>query len=113
MSSTLTWHYPVTSVTPDLREIPASARQDMRVPARVYADDTLWEQIEGDRSLDQLVNVATLRGVTGCVYGMPDIHEGYGFPVGGVAAFRASDGVQLTDAPLDLGLPPFDISFLP
>jgi len=93
MSSTLTWHYPVTSVTPDLREIPASARQDMRVPARVYADDTLWEQIEGDRSLDQLVNVASLRGVTGCVYGMPDIHEGYGFPVGGVAAFRASDGV--------------------
>ena len=45
MSSTLTWHYPVTAVTPDLREIPASARRDMRVPARVYADDTLWEQI--------------------------------------------------------------------
>jgi tRNA-splicing ligase RtcB len=93
MSSTLAWHYPATAVTPDLWEIPASARVDMRVPARVYADATLWEQIEGDRSLDQLVNVATLRGVTGCVYGMPDMHEGYGFPVGGVAAFRASDGV--------------------
>jgi tRNA-splicing ligase RtcB len=93
MSSTLAAHYPATAVTPDLWEIPASARGDMRVPARVYADAVLWEQIEGDRSLDQLVNVATLPGVTGWVYGMPDMHEGYGFPVGGVAALRASDGV--------------------
>ncbi|HEX9611747.1 MAG TPA: RtcB family protein [Gemmatimonadales bacterium] len=62
-------------------------------PARVFADDELWAQISRDRSLDQLVNVATLRGVVGRVYGMPDMHEGYGFPVGGVAAMRAADGV--------------------
>jgi tRNA-splicing ligase RtcB len=65
----------------------------MRVPVRVYADEELWRQIAADRSLEQAVNVATLPGVTGCVYAMPDVHEGYGFPVGGVAATRAEDGV--------------------
>ena len=65
----------------------------MRVPVRIYADDELWRQIAGDRSLEQAVNVATLDGVTGCVYAMPDVHEGYGFPVGGVAATDVEDGV--------------------
>jgi len=76
-----------------VHDIPVTARPDMRVAARVYADDVLWEQISRDRSLEQLMNVATLPGVTRCVYGMPDMHEGYGFPVGGVAAMRAADGV--------------------
>ena len=74
-------------------EIPATARADMLVPARVYADAELWSQISRDRSLDQLMNVTTLRGIVRCAYGMPDMHEGYGFPVGGVAAMRATDGV--------------------
>ena len=74
-------------------EVPAGARPGMRVPARVYADDALWEQISKDRSLDQLLNVATLPGVTDRVYAMPDVHEGYGFPVGGVAAMDARTGV--------------------
>ncbi|HEU5260482.1 MAG TPA: RtcB family protein [Gemmatimonadales bacterium] len=74
-------------------EIPATARADMLVSARVYADAELWSQISRDRSIDQLMNVATLRGIVRCAYGMPDMHEGYGFPVGGVAAMRASDGV--------------------
>jgi tRNA-splicing ligase RtcB len=65
----------------------------MRVPARVFADAPLWEHIQHDRSLDQLCNVATLPGVVERVYAMPDVHEGYGFPVGGVAATRVSDGV--------------------
>jgi tRNA-splicing ligase RtcB (3'-phosphate/5'-hydroxy nucleic acid ligase) len=43
--------------------------------------------------MDQAVNVATLPGVTGYVYAMPDVHEGYGFPVGGVAAMQVDDGV--------------------
>jgi tRNA-splicing ligase RtcB len=85
--------YPTIAVTPLLREIPVSARSDMRVPVRIYADDELWTQIASDRSLEQAVNVATLPGVTGCVYAMPDVHEGYGFPVGGVAATRAAGGV--------------------
>jgi tRNA-splicing ligase RtcB len=85
--------YPVSSITAFVREIPVTARADMRVPVRVYADDQLWLQIIDDRSLDQAVNVATLPGVTGYVYAMPDVHEGYGFPVGGVAAMNADDGV--------------------
>ncbi len=64
-----------------------------RVPARVLADDVLLEQIRGDRSVEQLLNVATLPGVARFVVGMPDMHEGYGFPVGGVAATRLDDGV--------------------
>lgn len=76
-----------------VHDIPVTARADLRVPVRVFADGELWRQIAGDRSLEQLMNVATLRGVFHQVYGMPDMHEGYGFPVGGVAAMRAGDGV--------------------
>jgi len=85
--------YPTLSPSPLIREIPVSARPDMRVPVRIYADEELWRQIAGDRSLEQCVNVATLPGVTGYVYAMPDVHEGYGFPVGGVAATSVEDGV--------------------
>jgi tRNA-splicing ligase RtcB len=85
--------YPVVTLGPLVREIPAGARGDMRVPVRIYADDELWRQIARDRSVEQAVNVATLPGVTGCVYAMPDVHEGYGFPVGGIAATGTSDGV--------------------
>ncbi|MGZ8740466.1 MAG: RtcB family protein [Gaiellaceae bacterium] len=76
-----------------LWEIPAAARADMRVPARVFADRELLDAILGDRSLEQLQNVATLPGVVDAVLAMPDIHQGYGFPVGGVAATEVPDGV--------------------
>jgi tRNA-splicing ligase RtcB len=76
-----------------LWEIPASARADMRVAARVFADAELLEAILRDESLEQLVNVATLPGVTTAALAMPDIHQGYGFPVGGVAAMELPDGV--------------------
>jgi tRNA-splicing ligase RtcB len=76
-----------------LWEIPASARRDMRVPARVFADGELLEAIRTDRSLEQLQNVATLPGVVGAALAMPDIHQGYGFPVGGLAATEPPDGV--------------------
>jgi tRNA-splicing ligase RtcB len=76
-----------------LWEIPASARPDMRVPARVFADRELLEAIKGDLSLEQLENVATLPGIVEAALAMPDIHQGYGFPVGGVAATEVPDGV--------------------
>ncbi len=76
-----------------LWEIPAETRPDMRVPARVFADLELLEAIARDRSLEQLMNVATLPGVVEAVLAMPDIHQGYGFPVGGVAATEYPDGV--------------------
>jgi tRNA-splicing ligase RtcB len=65
----------------------------MRVPARVFADAELLGEIRSDRSLEQLCNVATLPGVTEAALAMPDIHQGYGFPVGGVAAMRPPEGV--------------------
>jgi tRNA-splicing ligase RtcB len=76
-----------------LWEIPAHARPDMRVPARVFADEELIQAILADRSLDQLQNVATLPGIVDAALAMPDIHQGYGFPVGGVAATALPDGV--------------------
>lgn len=84
---------PVLSIGPLIREIPVTARAGMLVPVRIYADGELWRQIGEDRSLEQAMNVAMLPGVTGCVYAMPDVHEGYGFPVGGVAATLATAGV--------------------
>jgi tRNA-splicing ligase RtcB (3'-phosphate/5'-hydroxy nucleic acid ligase) len=74
-------------------EIDKTAASGMRVPARVFADETLLQQIRRDRSLDQLVNVTHLPGIYGAAMGMPDMHEGYGFPVGGVAATVLPDGV--------------------
>jgi tRNA-splicing ligase RtcB (3'-phosphate/5'-hydroxy nucleic acid ligase) len=76
-----------------LWEIPAESRGDMRVPARVFADEELLAAIEQDRSLEQLQNVATLPGIVEAALAMPDIHQGYGFPVGGVAATELPDGV--------------------
>jgi tRNA-splicing ligase RtcB (3'-phosphate/5'-hydroxy nucleic acid ligase) len=76
-----------------LWEIPADARADMRVPARVFADRELLDAIERDGSLEQIQNVATLPGVVEAALAMPDVHQGYGFPVGGVAATELPDGV--------------------
>jgi len=78
---------------PWLWEIPTTYRADMRVPARVYTDERMLDSILGDRSLEQLVNVATLPGLQRYVIAMPDVHEGYGFPIGGVAAVDAKTGV--------------------
>jgi tRNA-splicing ligase RtcB len=65
----------------------------MRVPARVFADEQLLQAILRDRSLEQLQNVATLPGIVDAALAMPDIHQGYGFPVGGLAATELPDGV--------------------
>ena len=74
-------------------EIPKSFRADMHVPVRIFATRELLEAIAGDRSLEQAVNAATLPGLVGQVVVMPDMHQGYGFPIGGVAATRYPDGV--------------------
>jgi tRNA-splicing ligase RtcB len=74
-----------------LWEIPRTGA--MRVPARVFADGEILEAIRDDHSLEQLANVATLPGVVDAALAMPDIHQGYGFPVGGLAATELPDGV--------------------
>ncbi len=76
-----------------LWEIPQSHRSDMRVPARIYSTVGTLEDIFKDRTLWQLVNVSTLPGIQKYAIAMPDAHEGYGFPVGGVAAFDLDEGV--------------------
>jgi len=65
---------------------------DMRVPGVVYASAELLESIEGDQSLQQVVNVATLPGIVEASYAMADMHWGYGFPIGGVAATDVDEG---------------------
>ena len=75
-------------------EIPTTFRPDMRVPVvRVFATRRLLDQVMGDKSLEQAVNATTLPGLVGRVLVMPDMHQGYGFPIGGVAATRYPDGV--------------------
>jgi len=75
-----------------LREIPKTYREDMRVPARIYVSDKLWDDIE-DEALIQLVNSTTLSGIVKYAIAMPDIHTGYGPPIGGVGAMKLPDGV--------------------
>ena len=58
----------------------------MRVDGLVYADDRMMAELRDDQSLQQVINVAHLPGIVGASLAMPDIHWGYGFPIGGVAA---------------------------
>jgi len=67
-------------------------RGKMRVPGIVYASRELIPDLAGDRSLEQVAHVATLPGIVTASYAMPDVHLGYGFPIGGVAATDPADG---------------------
>ena len=73
--------------------IDPSEQPGMRVPGLLFSDSALLSSVEGDPSLAQLANVATLPGIQRHALAMPDIHFGYGFPVGGVAAFDLAEGV--------------------
>jgi len=72
-------------------EIPATGK--MRVPVRIYASEEMLDRIVADNAPQQAVNVAHLPGIVGASLAMPDMHWGYGFPIGGVAAFTMEDGV--------------------
>jgi tRNA-splicing ligase RtcB (3'-phosphate/5'-hydroxy nucleic acid ligase) len=74
-------------------QVPKEFRSDMRAPARIYADEALLEDALEDKSVEQLVNTATLPGVVRYAIAMPDVHQGYGAPVGGVFATQMPDGV--------------------
>ena len=82
-----------TQVDEYVYEIPQSARADMRVPARLYADEAILEAALGDRSIEQLINTTTLPGVLRYTLAMPDIHQGYGPPIGGVIPVDPDTGV--------------------
>src|SRR5919107_462641 len=70
----------------------ARFRPDMRTTGRVFADRTLFEAMVADQTLEQVANVAALPGIVGRSLAMPDAHQGYGFPIGGVAATDADGG---------------------
>jgi tRNA-splicing ligase RtcB (3'-phosphate/5'-hydroxy nucleic acid ligase) len=71
--------------------IPKSGR--MRVPGMIFSSNELIDEVMGGESIAQVANVSTLPGIVGYSIAMPDIHWGYGFPIGGVAAFRMEDGI--------------------
>jgi tRNA-splicing ligase RtcB len=74
-------------------ELPKDFRDDMRVPARLFGDAELFDAAFRDRTVEQLVNTATMPGIVKHAMAMPDFHQGYGFPIGGVAAMRMDGGV--------------------
>src|SRR5215216_1726895 len=78
---------------PSVWEIPVGFVEGMRVPGIVFASDELFAKAVEDRAVEQVANVATLPGIVGASYAMPDIHWGYGFPIGGVAAFDVDEGI--------------------
>ena len=72
-------------------EIPQTGK--MLVPGKVFANEALIEDIVNDGSIQQVINVAQLPGIVKASFAMPDIHSGYGFPIGGVAAFDIETGI--------------------
>ncbi|MAF43383.1 MAG: RNA-splicing ligase RtcB [Parcubacteria group bacterium] len=74
-------------------EVPKDLRKDMRVPARIYVSENMLEEVFKDRSISQLMNLCALPGIQKYGLAMPDMHEGYASPIGGVAAIRTSDGI--------------------
>ena len=74
-------------------KIEPDSSQGMRVPVTIYANENLLEKMMLDRTIRQAINVSTIPGIVGSSVVLPDGHEGYGFPVGGVAAMDAEEGM--------------------
>jgi len=94
----MVWNGPVRKIDDYRFEIPKEYRGKsgnlrMKVPGIVYVDEKMLNQVRKDDSLEQVANVATLPGIVAKSMAMPDIHWGYGFPIGGVAATDAEEGV--------------------
>jgi tRNA-splicing ligase RtcB len=82
----------IRQVGPAAHELPLEFRESMRVSVRVFATESLLAEMD-EQVFQQAVNVASLPGVVGASYCMPDAHWGYGFPIGGVAAMDPRSGV--------------------
>src|SRR5881296_4077398 len=85
--------FPLTQIEPNVWEVPKDFQSGMKVPARIYADEDLLSKMRTDRTIQQCVNVAHLDGICKYAITMPDGHEGYGFPIGGVAATDYDEGL--------------------
>lgn len=82
----------IKKIKPFFWEIPPIPELKMNVPAQIYATEPILKDMQNDLCLKQLVNVATMPGVVGQAIAMPDAHQGYGFPIGGVAATEYPHG---------------------
>ncbi len=87
------WNGPLKKSSDYVFTIPKSYKRSMNVPGWIFADDELIRSIRQDNAPEQGANVATLPGIIGASKAMPDIHWGYGFPIGGVAAMDPKEGV--------------------
>jgi tRNA-splicing ligase RtcB len=84
---------PVKRVGSLVWEVPVEYNRSMRVPCRIYADEVLLEMMRRDETLQQCVNMTQLPGIRKYGITLPDGHQGYGFPIGGVAAFDMEEGI--------------------
>lgn len=89
----MAWTGPMRKLDEFRFEIPSSYKQCMSTSAVIYSDDKLIQSVKADNAPEQAANVACMPGIVGRSLAMPDIHWGYGFPIGGVAAFDAESGV--------------------
>ncbi|MDD1772161.1 MAG: RtcB family protein [Methanomassiliicoccales archaeon] len=89
----MSWNGPLEKVDDFRWKIPRSYKEGMNCDAVIFADEKMIKTIASDNSPEQAANVACLPGIVGRSMAMPDIHWGYGFPIGGVAAMDADDGV--------------------
>jgi len=86
------WDGPLEKIDEFRWRIPKSYKNGMRVDGIIYADEKLMKDIRHDKAAEQVANVAFLPGIVGASLAMPDIHWGYGFPIGGVAATDIGKG---------------------
>jgi len=94
----MSWNGPLNKINDYRYEIPSSYRGErsnlkMQTSAVIYADEKMISSIRNDNALEQTANMTMLPGIIGKAMAMPDIHWGYGFPIGGVAAFDSDKGV--------------------
>jgi tRNA-splicing ligase RtcB (3'-phosphate/5'-hydroxy nucleic acid ligase) len=86
-------NYGIKKISDYKWEIEKNEESGMRVPGVIFSDKELLDHAIGEKTIEQVINVATLPGIIKASFAMPDIHYGYGFPIGGVAAFGEEDGV--------------------
>jgi len=87
------WHEALKKIDDYRWEIPTSYKAGMSVPGLIFASESMLDHIWQEQVFQQVANVAFLPGIVASSLAMPDIHWGYGFPIGGVAATRVKDGV--------------------
>lgn len=89
----MAWQGEIKYIDKNRYKIPRTYKKGMRTDGLIIASENILKSIRADNAPEQIVNVAMLPGIVGCALAMPDIHWGYGFPIGGVAAFSLDQGI--------------------